>query len=62
MGITRTNNYYEDFQVGDKYIHPRGRTVTEMDNVMFTQLSLNTSEPHFNEDRMAKVTVWQWKI
>ena len=55
MGITGTDNYYEDFQVGDKYIHSRGHTVTEMDNVMFTHLAMNTAEAHYNEDRMSKL-------
>ena len=30
--------YYEDFEVGDVYKHPYGRTVTETDNVWFTNL------------------------
>lgn len=57
MGITRTDNYYEDFQIGDKYIHSRGKTMTEMDNVMFTQLCMNTAEGHFNEDKMSKISI-----
>jgi len=54
MGITGENNYYEDFVVGDKLIHPRGRTVTEMDNVLVTHMTMNTAEGHFNEDLMKK--------
>ncbi len=54
MGITGTNNYFEDFQIGDKYIYPRGKTITEMDNVLFTLLALNTAEAHYNEDKMSK--------
>ena len=57
MGITGTDNYYENFQVGDKYIHCRGRTATEMDNVLFTNLSMNTAQGHFNEDMMSKLKV-----
>ena len=30
--------FYEDFAVGDVYKHPYGRTVTETDNVWFTNL------------------------
>jgi len=52
MGITGENNYYEDFEVGDRYIHPRGRTVTEMDNVMVTHMTMNTASPHFDEELM----------
>ena len=41
--------YYEDFKVGDIYKHPYGRTVTETDNVWFTNLTLNANPMHFNE-------------
>ncbi len=48
---------YEDFTVGDVYRSPVGRTVTETDNLLFTMLSLNTNELHFNEEA-AKETEW----
>jgi itaconyl-CoA hydratase len=41
--------YYEDFTVGDVYKHPYGRTVTETDDVWFTNLTLNLNPMHFNE-------------
>lgn len=41
--------YYEDFTVGDVYKHPYGRTVTETDNVWFTNLTMNMNPMHFNE-------------
>lgn len=41
--------YYEDFTVGDIYKHPFGRTVTETDDVWFTNLSMNLNPMHFNE-------------
>jgi Acyl dehydratase len=41
--------YYEDFRVGDVYKHPYGRTVTETDNVWFTNISMNNNPMHFNE-------------
>lgn len=40
--------FYEDFEVGDVYQHPLGRTVTEADNIWFTLLTMNTNEAHFN--------------
>lgn len=52
MGRTSDNNYYEDFEVGAVYDHPRGKTMTEMDNVLLTNLVLNTAQGHFNENRM----------
>lgn len=41
--------YYEDFHVGDVYKHPYGRTVTETDNVWFTNITMNNNPMHFNE-------------
>jgi acyl dehydratase len=52
--LTGTDNYFEDFVVGTAYEHARGKTVTEMDNVLITNLVMNTAEGHFNEDRMAR--------
>lgn len=52
--LTGKNNYFEDFAVGAVYEHARGRTVTEMDNVMITHLVMNTAQGHFNEHRMAQ--------
>ena len=49
--------HYEDFTVGDTYRSAVGRTVTETDNLLFTMLSLNTNELHFNEEA-AKETEW----
>ena len=49
MSITGDHNYFEDFTVGDTLIHQRGRTITEMDNHMFTSMVMNTAELHFNQ-------------
>jgi itaconyl-CoA hydratase len=45
--------YYEDFEPGDVYVHPYGRTITENDNIWFTLLTMNTNEIHFNNDYAA---------
>ncbi|MFC6718224.1 MaoC family dehydratase [Natrialbaceae archaeon GCM10025810] len=45
--------YYEDFEVGDVYKHPFGRTVTETDNVWMTNVTMNLNPMHFNEDYAA---------
>ena len=42
--------FYEDFEVGDIYKHPLGRTITEADNVWFSLLTMNTHPMHFNRD------------
>jgi itaconyl-CoA hydratase len=42
--------FYEDFEVGDVYEHPLGRTITETDNIWFTLLSMNPNQLHFNRE------------
>ncbi|MER5458014.1 MaoC family dehydratase [Micromonospora sp. NPDC002389] len=49
-----TGRFFEDFQVGDVYQHPLGRTVTETDNTWFTLLTMNTSQMHFNAEYAAR--------
>ena len=39
---------YEDFEVGDVYRHPLGRTITQTDNIWFTLLTQNTAPLHFD--------------
>jgi acyl dehydratase len=51
--LTGRDNYFEDFQPGDLVRHARGKTVTEMDNVLLTNLLMNTAQGHFNEHVMA---------
>ena len=38
--------FFEDFEVGDVYEHPLGRTVTTTDNIWFTLLTQNTAPIH----------------
>jgi itaconyl-CoA hydratase len=40
--------FFEDFEIGDVYQHPLGRTVSEADNTWFTLLTMNTNQSHFN--------------
>jgi acyl dehydratase len=46
--------FFEDFEVGDVYEHPLGRTVTTTDNVWFTLLSQNTAPVHFDHNYAAQ--------
>ncbi|MFL6210064.1 MAG: MaoC family dehydratase [Pyrinomonadaceae bacterium] len=39
---------FEDFEAGDSYEHPLGRTVTQADNIWFTLLTVNTNPIHFD--------------
>jgi acyl dehydratase len=40
--------YFEDFKVGQEFAHPLSRTVTEMDNTMFSLLTLNPQPLHID--------------
>lgn len=40
--------FFEDFEVGDVYQHPLGRTVLPVDNSWFTLLTQNTAPIHFD--------------
>ncbi len=42
--------FYEDFEVGDIYRHPLGRTISETDNTWFTLLTTNPNQLHFNHE------------
>lgn len=44
--------YFEDFAVGDVIRHWRGKTVTEVETVLITNLAMNTAQDHFNEHIM----------
>ena len=40
--------FYEDIDEGDVYRSRFGRTVTELDNLLFTSLTMNTNSIHFD--------------
>ena len=46
--------FYEDFNIGDIYKHPLGRTVTNVDNIWFTLLTQNTAPIHFDAHYASK--------
>jgi itaconyl-CoA hydratase len=45
---------FEDFEVGDVYPHPLGRTVLSADNTWFTLLTQNTNPIHFDHAYSAR--------
>ena len=51
--------YFEELEVGQKFKHALGRTVTEMDNVLFSALTMNTQPLHINEDFAGKTEFGQ---
>ncbi len=52
--LTGNDNYFEDFVPGASFEHARGKTITEMDGVLITNLVMNTAQGHFNEDQMSR--------
>ena len=46
---------FEDFEVGDIYLHPLGRTITSADNIWFTLLTQNTNPSHFDHRYAAEI-------
>lgn len=50
--------YFDELEVGMKFKHG-GRTITEMDNVLFSALTMNTQPLHVNEDFASKTEFGQ---
>ncbi len=46
--------YFEELTVGTIIKHSLGRTLTEMDNVLFSSLTMNTQPLHINADFAAQ--------
>jgi itaconyl-CoA hydratase len=51
--LTAEWSYFEDLPVGRTIRHHRGKTVTEIEGVIITNLVVNTAQAHFNEHSMA---------
>ena len=50
--LTGRTNYFEDFTVGQVIRHARGKTIEGLENVLITNLVMNTAQGHFNEHQM----------
>ena len=50
--------YYEEFEIGDVFEHRPGRTITDVDNIWFTLLTMNTQQLHFDQNYASKT---EWK-
>ena len=46
--ILQRGLYYEEFELGVRYLHRPGRTVTEADNVLFTTMTMNMQSLHLD--------------
>lgn len=49
-----SGRFFEDFENGDVYEHPLGRTITTTDNIWFTLLTQNTAPIHFDHHYAAQ--------
>ena len=56
-----TGLYFEDFHEGQTFEHALSRTVTEMDNVLFSSLTLNPQPLHLDEE-FARTTEFGQRI
>jgi acyl dehydratase len=54
----RGGRYYEDFGPGERIVHGLRRTVTQMDNMLFSNMTLNPQPLHIDADFCANETQW----
>lgn len=57
--LTSPDTYFENFAPGQIIRHMRGKTMTEMDNVLLTNLTMNSAQAHFNEHFMKELPFGQ---
>ena len=50
--------YFEDFEIGRVYEHRYHRTVTQMDNMLFSNMTLNPQPLHIDAHFCATETEW----
>ncbi len=53
--------YYEEFSVGQEFEHALSRTVTEMDNTMFSLMTMNPQPLHIDA-HFAETTEWGQRL
>ncbi|MCA0399747.1 MAG: MaoC family dehydratase [Proteobacteria bacterium] len=54
----RGGRFFEDFPVGETIRHGLRRTVTQMDNMLFSNMTLNPQPLHIDADFCANETEW----
>ncbi len=53
--LTSGDNFFEDFQVDQTIRHARGKDMEGTENVVITNMVMNTAQGHFNTDAMRKL-------
>ena len=46
--VVQRGLWYEEFEIGVRYVHRPGRTATEADNVLFSSLTMNAQALHLD--------------
>lgn len=59
LNLTGSKNYFEDFEVGAVIRHSRGKTISNLENVLITNMVMNSADAHFNEDKMSRTPFGQ---
>jgi len=59
--LTSRNNYFEDFQVGLVLKHRRGKTIEPTENVVITNMVMNSASSHF-DDLVMKDTMFRKRL
>ena len=57
MSLTGPGTFYEDYVVGDRFRHSRGKTVYPFDGAGLALMVMNTSDGHFNDHVMRDTDV-----
>jgi acyl dehydratase len=50
--LTERDNYFEDFSVGEVISHVRGKTLEPLEQVLITNMVMNTAAGHFDKEAM----------
>jgi acyl dehydratase len=58
MRHKRGGIYFEDFVIGRRYEHRLSRTVTQMDNMLFSNMTLNPQPLHIDRHFCERETEW----
>lgn len=46
--VVQRGLYFDEFEVGTRYVHRPGRTISEADNILFTTMTMNSQSLHLD--------------
>jgi itaconyl-CoA hydratase len=59
--LTGDNNYFENFKVGEVLRHRRGKTIEPTENVLITNMVMNSASSHF-DDVVMRDTIFKKRL